>query len=401
MKPKKRIALILVAVVVLGAGTFGLRAAGALWLGVSENPEAAATGDGEQLAGVEAKAGAISVTVEAPAVVEPFRQLDLRNRVTGSVVEAASEGESAAGGDVLVRFDDTEHRTALRQAQLNLEQARVDLQRARLAVDRTTADLEDKESLFASGSITRNERDAAEQALAAAQLDLSAAGIRVNQSNLAVETATADLAATELRAPFGGVVLEAKVGPGDVVSSGTVLLTFADLSRLRLRAEVDEFDIGRVEEGMPVVISADSLGDESVRSTVERVSPSAEIVNNISVFTITTVVRRDAAALRPGMSADITVLISEDSGLVVPSSAVTSVRGRAYLDVYENQQIVTKRVTAGTDDGRNIVILDGLEEGELVVVPEIPGFTVGSTGGTTSSGTSIIPIPTPGARGSR
>jgi HlyD family secretion protein len=401
VKQTKRIAFLVAAIAVIGAGVFGLRAAGVLSLGVVESREAAAAEAGDQLAGVEAKAGSISVTVEAPAVVEPFRQLDLRSRVAGSVVEAASEGESASAGDVLVRFDDSEHRTALRQAQLNLEQARVDLQRARLAVDRVTVDLEDKESLFASGSITRNERDAAEQTLSGAQLDLSAAEIKVNQSNLVLETATADLAATELRAPFGGVVLEDKVGPGDVVSSGTVLLTFADVSRLRLRAEVDEFDIGRVEEGMPVMISADSLGDDSVRSTVERVSPAAEIVNNISVFTITTVIRRDAAALRPGMSADLTVLVSEDSGLVVPSSAVTSVRGRAYLDVYENEEIVTKRVTAGTDDGRSIVILDGLEEGELVVVPQAPGFTLGSSGGATTSGTSIVPIPMPGAGGSR
>lgn len=101
------------------------------------------------------------------------------------------------------------------------------------------------------------------------------------------------------------------------------------------------------------------------------------------------------------MSADLTVLISEDSGLLVPSVAVESVRGRAYLDVYEGGEIVTKRVTAGTDDGRNIVILDGLEEGALVVVPEVAGFTLSSSGAESSNGTSIIPIPTPGAGGGR
>jgi HlyD family secretion protein len=210
----------------------------------------------------------------------------------------------------------------------------------------------------------------------------------------------ADRAATEVRAPYTGVVLTTEVGTGDIASSGTVLLTFADVSRLRVLAEVDEFDVGILEPGMPVRITADALGTEEISSTLERVSPAAEVINNISIFTVSSVIRADQAPLRPGMSADLTVLVSDDTGLIVPSSAVSSVRGRAYLDVYENEEVVTKRVVAGTDDGRETVILEGLEEGALVIVPEAPGFTL--TGGTTDTGgSSIIPVSVPGAGGGR
>jgi HlyD family secretion protein len=379
--------------------------AGGVWVVLGRFPtagtETAASDAGEnELAAIAATAGSISVTVEAPAVVEPVRELALRGGVTGTVVETVTAGAVVATGEVLVRFDGSEFRRAVNQAELALQQAEIDLQRARINRDRALRSRDDAEALFESGSINRADRDAAREALSLAELDRNLAEIRVNQSALAVEAATADLAATEVRAPYNCVVLETEVGTGDIASTGTVLLTFADMSRLRIVAEVDEFDVGVLEPGMPVRITADALGDEELSSTLERVSPAAEVVNNISIFTVSSVIRADQSGLRPGMSADLTVLVSDDTGLIVPSSAVSSVRGRAYLDVYENEEVVTKRVVAGTDNGRETVILEGIEEGALVVVPEVPGFTL-ATGGADSEGSSIIPISVPGAGGGR
>ncbi|MEX2442202.1 MAG: efflux RND transporter periplasmic adaptor subunit [Alkalispirochaeta sp.] len=387
--------------------------AGATWFVLNRTSDATAesgvaAGSGAQqlgeneLAAIAAQRGSISITVEAPAVVEPVRQLSVRGGITGTVVETVPEGTIAATGDLLVRFDGAQFRRALGQAELNVQQAEIDRQRAQVNLDRAMRERDDAEALFQSGSVNRGARDAAREAVAIAELDRDLAEIRVNQNTLAVEAARADLAATEVRAPYNGVVLKTEVGTGDIASSGTVLLTFADVSRLRVLAEVDEFDVGILEPGMPVRITADALGTEEISSTLERVSPAAEVINNISIFTVSSVIRADQATLRPGMSADLTVLVSDDTGLIVPSNAVSSVRGRAYLDVYEKEEVVTKRVVAGTDDGRETVILDGLEEGALVIVPEVPGFTLATGGGDANAeGSSIIPIPMPGAGGGR
>jgi len=362
-----------------------------------------------QRAVTAARPGSIAITVEGPAVVEPYRELSLRSGIAGTVVLAPREGDTFESGDILLQFDGTAFRAARRQAELSLEQARVDLQRAELAVRKARSDLADRESLFASGSIPRTERDAAADALSAAVLEERSSQIRVDQSVLALETAEYNLESTEVRAPYPGVVLMAGVGIGDVVSSGTVLMTFADIGRLRVRAEVDEFDVGVIEPGMAAVITADALETETVTTTVEQISPGAQIINNISIFTVSAVVRSDQAPLRPGMSADLTVLVSDDTGLIVPSTAVSSVRGRSYLEVYENGEVVTKRVVAGTDDRRNTVILDGLSEGDLVVLPESAAFSLGipatsgssGSGSSGSTGSSFIPVPIPGSGGSR
>ena len=361
----------------------------------------AGTVDGESgIMVAEAKKGNISIRVEGPSLVEPYRIQEIRSRLSGTVLESAEEGDRIARGEVLVRLDDTDQRNNKRKAELDLQQARLDLQRAELSLEAANGEFLDKEGLFSSGSISRSDFDAVKEAAANAELAVAGARIRVDQSILSLEEAEQLLANTVIRAPFDGVVLSGDTAEGDLVNVGAVLLTFADISRLRLRAEVDEFDIGKVEAGMPVEISADALGDESIRSVVERVSPAAEVVNNISIFTVSTVIRADDGILRPGMSADLSILISDDTGLLVPVSSVSSVRGRSYLDVYANEEIETVRVVTGASDGINIVVTEGLEEGARVIVPQTAGFTLG-TGETAAGGSSIIPISVPGSGGGR
>lgn len=360
-------------------------------------PAAEVPADGDAIHAVEAVQGALTVTVEGPAVVEPFRSQEIRSRVAGMVISAAEMGETVPAGELLVALDDNDLRIAVREAELSLNQAKLDLERAVLLHQRAQSDLADKESLFKSGSISRDQVDTAREAVATADLARKSSEIKVNQSQLSLDKAREAVENSGITAPFTGVVLSSAIGPGDVINTTSVLMLFADLTRLRLKAEVDEYDIGKVAAGMPVVITADALGKESIRSTVELVSPAAEVVNNISIFTVSTVIRADKSPLRPGMSADMSILISDDEGLLVPSNALSSVRGRYYLDVYENEEIVTKRVVAGANDGSRAVILEGLSEGELVIIPAPAGFSLGE-GATASTGSSIVPISIPGTR---
>ena len=377
------------------AGTLAIAVALLLVLGC-ENDSAEATASAEdQLLAVEAKPGSVSVVVEGPSVVEPYRIQTVRARVEGIVLEALPEGDAVASGDVLVRFDSSDQLKTLRQAQIALSQARVNREKAVDTLETSRRDLSDKETLLKSGAVPEDQVRAARENMASAQRSLELAELGVSQAALTLETAQEELAATVVRAPFDGVVLSTDLNPGDLVSRGALLLTFADLSRVRLRAEVDEFDIGKVEVGQSVSISSDAVGESALKSKVERISPAAEVVNNISIFKVSTVLRNEDGKLKPGMSADVSILISADKGLVVPSKAVSTVRSRSYLKVFADQEVQNRRVEVGADDGVNIVVLEGLEEGELVVVPSTAGFSL--TSSQTSTGTSVIPISVPGS----
>lgn len=376
------------------AGTLAIAVAFLLVLGCGDSAEATTPAE-DQLLAVEATPGSVSVVVEGPSVVEPYRVQTVRARVEGIVLESPVEGDAVTSGDVLVRFDSSDQQKALRQAQIALAQARVNREKAVDTLETSRKDLSDKETLLKSGAVPEDQVRAAGENMASTQRSLELAELGVSQAALALETAQEELAATVVRAPFDGVVLRTDLNPGDLVSRGALLLVFADLSRVRLRAEVDEFDIGKVEVGQSVSISSDAVGESALKSKVERISPAAEVVNNISIFKVSTVLTNQDGKLRPGMSADVSILIRADKGLVVPSKAVSTVRSRSYLKVFTDQEVQTRRVEVGADDGVNVVVLEGLEEGELVVVPSTAGFTL--TSSQTSTGTSVIPISVPGS----
>jgi len=233
-----------------------------------------------------------------------------------------------------------------------------------------------------------------------AEFALRAAELAVQQAELALESARTNLEKATVRAPFSGIVLDTSVGIGDLVGSGSALVVLADLSRVRIDAEIDEYDIGRVAPGMRVAITGDALGDESRSSRVERVSPSAEVVNNIPIFTVSAIVDNADGVLRPGMNTDFEIMISSDRGIVVPTKAVSIVRDRGYVDVVVDGVVETRRITVGADDGISTAVLEGLEAGALVVLPESATLTL-SSGVAQTPGTSIIPINVPGSGGAR
>ena len=381
--------LIISAIVILAAGAV-------VWWNFKDAAADSEASGEDLLAAIEAIPGSVSIRVEGPSVVEPYQTRNIRSGIEGIVVMASEEGDSVEQGRVLISLEDIDMERALQQAKINLSKAELNRDRDSTNLQKAEKDLADTRQLFTSGAVSGEQVSIAEAAVDTARFNLSSAELDVSQAALLLETARNDLANIHIRAPFSGVVLSAEVIPGDMVSKGSILLIFADLSRVRLKAEVDEFDIGKVQAGQKVTVTSDSLGDEKLGSKVERISPGAEIINNISIFTVSTVINNKDGILKPGMSADLSILISSDKGLIVPSKAVTSVRTRSYIKIYINEEIETRKVTAGADDGVNIVVLEGLEEGELVIIPVAPGFQLTSTS-STSGGSSIIPVQVPGS----
>ena len=199
MKTKKNrtVLWIIIAVIVLAGG------AAAYWFLIRDGAEEVAEGTEETISVMEAMPGNVSVRVEGHSVVEPYRIQEFRSQVSATVLRAPGTGDVVEAGSVLVEFDGTDLRTAVRQAELNLTQAELDVDRAEL-------------------SLTR---------------------------------AQGDLSAIVIRAPFSGVVLDSQVVIGENANPGTLLLTLADVSRVRLSAEVDEFDIGKIQPNMQVEIT--------------------------------------------------------------------------------------------------------------------------------------------------
>lgn len=365
--------------------------------------------------------GSVVVSVQAISVAEPASLVTLRNRQAGQVRSILPEGSAVAAGDPVVVMDDAELRKSLSQAELGLKQAQVNLERALAAESKARADLDSRLSLFAAKAATQEQLDLSRDALASAEFARRSAALAVEQASLALEQARRELAEAVVRSPIAGVVAKPAFSAGDFAPANSQLATVADLSKLLFKAEVDEYDIGKLREGMPASVKVPALADEAFRARVERISPIAEIVSAISVFKVSVFVDNAEGRLRPGMSADLSFTVSNEKGVVVPLKAVTTVRGRSYVDVLPAAadaaeaaagasvaeggaangiaaEPETRRVEIGSNDGRNVIVAEGLEVGETVVLPGVaPAAPIAEAA--KSSGSSIIPISVPGTGG--
>ncbi|GAB6089951.1 efflux RND transporter periplasmic adaptor subunit [Spirochaeta dissipatitropha] len=396
MKKKTNGALRLVAaVLILSGGT-----AGAMWwfewglFAAASHAGNTAEQAPERVAAAE---GTVTVSIERPSLVEPYLVRTLRAPSGGEIVYIAESGRYAEAGDVLVRFNSTQAERQVRTAELQRNDSRLQFEQSEAAVHQAEQLLAERERLFEREAISRDQLQAARDQLSTAVFRMESARISLERAELNLESVRDDLAALSLRAPFDGTVLSTALQVGDWAGQNTTLLSFGDVQRLRFIAEIDEYDIGRVEIGLPVQIRSDSLDGLVLRAQLESISPEAKIVNNISIFTVSAVAENNDSRLRPGMTADLVVVIARDSGIVVPGRAVSTVRTRHYVDVVqEDGEIETRRVELGASDGMNTVVLEGLEAGEILQLPESIGVlppTVAAEPLPTQTNSTIIPLP--------
>jgi len=356
---------------------------------------------------IEVQSGAVRVGIESPAVIEPYTQRVFRASATSQLTFVAQQGAEVEEGRVLIRFDATDAESKYARAELELEEAQLSLVRSEAALTKAQSAVENAEALFAAGALTGEQLTDVRDARAAAEYQLQLAEISLRRSRLDLEAAQVELEASIVRAPFTGQVLSTEAESGVQVSSNSTILTFADTSRVRLVAEIDEYDIGGISFNQRAEARVDALGGSSgdvpvFVGRVETISPAARIVSNISVFTVTGVFDNPDQLMRPGMTGDLSVIVAQDRGLVVPTATVSTVRDRSYIDVLnENDEIESRRVETGANDGVHVVVLEGLGEEDRVVSYRTASVDVlaAPAPAVNDTNSSIIPISVPGSSG--
>jgi RND family efflux transporter MFP subunit len=198
----------------------------------------------------------------------------------------------------------------------------------------------------------------------------------------------ARLADTEVRSPLDGVVLARYVEPGEVAAVNTPLLKIGNVDNLILECAIDEADIGHVSVGKSVAISLYAFSDAVYDGEVFEILPDAD--RSKKSFLAKVKFRQAPAGLRSGMTAEVNVIIQErPQSLLVPAEAVDA-SGRVLVVV--NGRLQARAPKLGVRDMLRVEVLDGLAEGEEVVVAGGEGL---------SEGTRVTATPRPPAEGMR
>jgi HlyD family secretion protein len=195
---------------------------------------------------------------------------------------------------------------------------------------------------------------------------------KVVSAQSALETAEAALKAATLTAPFTGTVISVGAEVGDLISSNTVVVLLADLAALRVRAVVDETDIGPVKVGQEVDITFDAFPGHQFHGQVLEVPFLGTLSQNIVTYDVPISLEGDKSIpLKPGMTANLKIVLARrENVLLMPAMAVQQGETGNVVLVQDSPQepAVATPVEVGFSDGVYIEVTRGLNEGDRVVV---------------------------------
>lgn len=284
-------------------------------------------------------------------VAELQVSLDAERAARADALRAAEAAVAKAEEDL------ADDEAALAQAQSGVSdptaQARLDYERAAARVDRAKKALADLQAGNDSAAVS------------AARTTYEAALARV-------EGAEAALAESTLTAPFAGVVFAVYANPGDDVQPGAPALYIADPADLRIQAQASEMDIARLSEGQAVRIEFYSYSDLLFEGEVLTLPARGQESGGMSFFPIEVSVAPGEADVRPGMGANVRVVVGEKADvLMVPAAALQyQPPDRYFVQVRTADGRTQQReIEVGLDDGIMVEVIEGLSEGETVVIP--------------------------------
>jgi len=275
------------------------------------------------------------------------------------------------------------------QARFSLAAADQGLAAARLRMDELLAgaDNETVRSARANVLAAEAQRDSSQAQLdqllaGATEEQIAAAEAAVAQAEVAVAQAELMLEGVQLIAPFDGLVASVDIVPGEQASAGVPVVVLMDASTYQMAISVDEVDVGRLEIGQPVDIEVDAFPSELLKGTVMQIAPAATLFGGVVYYDVLIDIAPTALPIRPDMSANATIVAQEiNDVLTIPTWVVRvdSVTGQTYVERRAGGELARVDVTLGVRYGGKVQVLDGLSEGDTVVLQEASGaFDLGS-----------------------
>jgi len=319
----------------------------------------------------------------------------------------ATEGQAVHRGQVVLVLDDADTKSQLAQARTDLLAAQTALQNARAGgppseVAQLEGDLQKAQSqvanlertqkaltdLVAKQAATQDELAQNQAALVQARANLQALDQRTaalkQQAGVDVQTATlrlkqdqdqvqafeGRLRSATVTAPLDGTLYSLPIRVGDYVRVGDVLAEMADLHQVRVRAFVDEPDLGWLAPDEDVQVNWDAMPNRTWTGKVEQVPKQVVARGTRSVGEVLCSVKNDKVELLPNINVEVHIVVRQRPGvLVVPRVAVRYDNGQHYVFVFDGEKIHRRDITVGVASSDKYEVVSGLSLGDRIAVP--------------------------------
>lgn len=281
--------------------------------------------------------GDIVETVASTGTIDALRTVQVGSQVSGTVMELGADYNSIVRKDqVIARLD-----PSLIQVQVDIQQANVDRQHTEIGnqqvqLDNAELNLSRARALFAKQLVSQQDLDQAVLTASANRASVESARKQLVQAEANLNQAKLNLSYCTIRAPIDGVVIQRLVDTGQTVQSSMNTPQFfvlaTSLDHLKLTADVDESDIGKIRSGQSVGFTVDAYRGQAFHGVVDSVRLNSVSTQNVVTYqTIVDVLNPDLR-LRPGMTASLQIVVGSAHDVVrVP---MTALRFRPTADIY-------------------------------------------------------------------
>ncbi|MBV8170521.1 MAG: efflux RND transporter periplasmic adaptor subunit [Candidatus Eremiobacteraeota bacterium] len=366
-----------------------------------------------------AKRGDITATFTLTGVVAPRQQATLSSVASGNVLDVyVTLGQHVRAGQLLVKIDDSTLRAQAAQASAKLASVRANdvggsstaqanLASAKVAADNADVNLQRNQVLFKQGYVSKTALDQAQSAAASADAAYRAAQITAQNANLqsgnssaladiqtaqaALDAIDAQIAQTNVTAPFDGIVTARSVDKGALASPGTALVTVSQLDPAWVNVGIPDDDLAYVHAGTPVTITIDTLPGRAWHANVDVVNAAASS-GTLSYLTHLIVPNRDYG-LRAGMVANVSIQQASHRGvIIVPRTAIYQAENGPAVYVVVDGKAKSVPVKSGLQTADRIEV-SGIEPGAQVITQRPDSLQDGSVVSIVSPGAQTGPAP--------
>lgn len=341
-------------------GVAALFVATVVWLYVMSRPVA------EEVRIVEPSRSDIVLKTVATGALVPRAEVEIKSRVSGVVAALhVQPGQQVEAGQLIAEIRVIPDSASLNNAQNSLRAAKIEF-------DNANVELERAQSLSARAALSTAELQRAQTARDLAKQTYDASWSQLQIVKDGATRGSGDVS-TEIRSTVAGMVLAVDVEQGESVTetntfnAGTTIASVADMNDMVFEGTIDESEVGRIKEGMPLDITVGALRDRKISGSLEYISPKGITVDGSVQFEIRAAIQPEPGLfIRAGSSANADIVLDRRDGVLAIDEAALRFEGeKVYVEVevspgrYERRNLVV-----GLSDGLKIEIVDGLSGNE-------------------------------------
>ena len=316
--------------------------------------------------------GTVETKTVATGNVEPRYEILIKPQISGIISEVLKEaGQRVTEGEIIAKV-----KVIPEMGQLNSAESRVNV--ARISLDQVESTHRRDEQLFKQGILTAEEFDVSKANYRKAKEELANSQSSLEIVRDGISRNTRSSSTTQIRSTITGMILNVPIKVGNSViqsnsfNDGTTIASVANMNDMIFRGNVDETEIGKIREGMPIKLTVGALGTRTFDAVLEYVSPKGEEKNGAIQFEIKAAVSLpDTSFVRAGYSANAEIVLERAANvLTIPESTVEFHGDTAFVQVVKQEkpkQIFEKRqIKTGLSDGIKIEVKEGLTEKDKI-----------------------------------